>query len=71
MSKYDVIKLLLLHINHSYHELKLTRESITSTQLHNLVVNLISDLEEDLNKIDSLDPVNNKKHDSALEQFYD
>lgn len=71
MIKSDIIKLVLLHINHTYHELKLTRASITPVQLRNMISNLIIDLDEDNNKVKQLCQMSEKNHPSDLEEFYD
>lgn len=51
MSTNDLIKLCLLHINHSYHEIKILKNTISEEQLLSVVTNLIVDLKEDQKKI--------------------
>lgn len=51
MSRLELIKLCLLHINHSYHEIKLLKSTITEEQLFTIITNLIVDLKDDQKKI--------------------
>lgn len=51
MSKNELIKLCLLHINHSYHEIKIMKNTISEAQLLSIVTNLILDLKHDQEKI--------------------